>query len=106
MDHPVDFLVPLNCPWLFPNLNRRGPWRDGAVGTKPVQRLQAVAQRAGVPGMTFKSLRASWATRAESAGYSGLIIQRVLRHTSPSTSAWYRGHDIEALTRTVADFDY
>ena len=106
MDHPVDFPVPVDCPWLFPNLNRRGAWRDGAPGMKPVQRLQQVAARAGVPGMTFKALRATWATRGENLGYSALTIQRVLRHSNPTTQLWYRGLDVEAVTRTVADFNY
>lgn|GEM_PF-2501995 len=64
-EHPVDFPIPANVPWLFPNVTRCGPWLHGSPGTKPRDRLQAVSARAGVPGMTFQSLRAAWATRGE-----------------------------------------
>lgn len=107
LDHPADFEIPDDCPWWLPNNNRAGgPWTGGPKGCKPLHRLQAAAARAGYPGMTFQSLRASWATRAESAGYSDLLIQRVLRHTTPLTSAWYRGHDLPALVQAVDGFDY
>src|SRR5271157_225782 len=105
-EHPLDFPVPAEVPWLFPNLNRRGPWLHGSPGTKPLDRLQEVSARAGVPGMTFQSLRASWATRAEGAGYSALTIQRVLRHSTQNTQLWYRAADAERLADTVRDFNY
>jgi len=105
-EHPLDFPVPADVPWLFPNLNRRGPWLQGSPGTKPVDRLAAVGARAGVPGMTFQALRASWATRAEGAGYSALTIQRVLRHSNQNTQLWYRAADAESLADTVRDFNY
>jgi len=105
-EHPLDFPVPSDVHWLFPNLNRRGPWLHGAKGTKPRDRLAALGARAGVPGMTFQSLRASCATRMEGAGYSALTIQRVLRHSNPSTQMWYRAADAESLADTVRDFNY
>lgn len=107
LDHPADFPIPGDCPWWIPNLNRcGGPWSSGSPGTKPIDRLQQVAARAGYPGMTFQSLRASWATRAESAGMSALLIQRVLRHTNTQTQTWYRGNDLPALVEAVAGFDF
>ncbi len=105
-EYPLDFPVPAEVPWLFPNMNRRGPWLQGAPGTKPLDRLQEVSARAGVPGMTFQSLRASWATRAEGAGYSALTSQRMLRHSNLDTQPWYRAADAERLADTVADFNY
>jgi len=106
LDHPSDFPIP-PCEWLFPTLNRKGPWTGGPPGTKPVQRLQAVAQRAGIEGMTLLSLRHSWATHAEYHGYGPALIQRVLRHTTEQTAAqWYRHADLPNLVERCAGFDF
>ncbi len=105
-EHPLDFPIPADVPWLFPSVKRCGPWLYGSPGTKPLNRLADVAARAGVPGMTFQSLRASWATRAEGSGYSALTIQRVLRHSNINTQLWYRAADAESLADTVRDFNY
>jgi len=106
LDHPADFEIP-SCEWLFPTLNRKGPWTGGPPGTKPVQRLKAVAQRAGIEGMTLLSLRHSWATHAEYHGYGPALIQRVLRHTTEQTAAqWYRHADLPNLIERCAGFDF
>jgi integrase len=106
LDHPGDFPIPEECPWWIPNMNRRGCWSGGSPGTKAIDRLQQVAERAGAPGMTWQSLRASWATRAEASGMSALTIQRVLRHTTPLTGQWYRANDLRAIQQATAGFDY
>jgi len=106
LDAPADFPIP-PCPWLFPNLNRRGNWTGGPPGTKPIDRLQATAKRAGVEGLTFLGLRHSWATHAEFHGYGPALIQRVLRHTSERTAAdWYRHADVPNLVERVAGFEF
>jgi len=107
LDAPADFPIPADCPWLFPTLNRRSNWTDGATGCKPLDRLQDVAARAGVEGFTFLALRHSWATHAEYHGYGPALIQRVLRHTSERTAAdWYRHADVPNLIERVAGFDF
>jgi len=107
LDAPVDFPVPLDCPWLFPTLNRRSNWTGGPPGTKPLDRLRDVAKRAGVEGMNFLSLRHSWATHAEFHGYGPALIQRVLRHTTEQTAAkWYRHADLPNLVERCAGFDF
>jgi len=107
LDAPVDFPVPLDCPWLFPTLNRRSNWTGGPPGTKPLDRLRDVAKRAGVEGMNFLSLRHSWATHAEYHGYGPALIQRVLRHTTEQTAAkWYRHADLPNLVERCAGFDF
>jgi len=107
LDAPVDFSIPLDCPWLFPTLNRRSNWTSGPPGTKPVQRLQDVARRAGVEGLTFLALRHSWATHAEYHGSGPALIQRVLRHTSERTAElWYRHADLPNLIERCAGFDF
>ncbi len=32
-EHPVDFAIPVNVPWLFPNVTRCGLWLHGSPGT-------------------------------------------------------------------------
>ena len=106
LDAPADFPIP-ECPWLFPTLNRKSNWKSGVPGQKPVQRLQAVANRAGVEGMTFLSLSHSWATHAEYHGYGPALIQRVLRHTTEKTAElWYRHADVPNLVERVSGFDF
>jgi len=107
LDAPADFPIPLDCPWLFPTLNRRSNWTGGPRGAKPLDRLHQVAARAGVEGMTFLSLRHSWATHAEYQGYGPALIQRILRHTTEQTAAkWYRHADLPNLVERCAGFDF
>ncbi|MGO9108579.1 MAG: tyrosine-type recombinase/integrase [Thermoguttaceae bacterium] len=107
LDRPADSPIP-DCPWLFPNISGTSNWRGGSPGTKPLDRLQDVAKRAGVDGgMTFLSLRHSWATHAEYHGYGPALIQRVLRHTTEQTAAkWYRHADLPNLIERCAGFDF
>ena len=107
LDRPADRPIPMDCPWLFPNTSGSSNWRSGSPGTKPLDRLQASAKRAGVEGLTFLSLRHSWATHAEYHGYGPALIQRVLRHTTEQTAAkWYRHADLPNLIERCAGFDF
>jgi integrase len=94
--------------WLFPTRDRRSPWTGGNPGTKPLCRLKRAAAACGVEGVTWLSLRHSWATHAETAwGLSDPQIQRILRHTSPMTSRrHYRHADAENLRTMVATVRY
>ena len=107
LDRPADRPIPVDCPWLFPNITGSSNWKGGCPGTKPLDRLQDVAKRAGVEGLTFLSLRHSWATHAEYHGYGPALIQRVLRHTTEQTAAkWYRHADLPNLIERCAGFDF
>jgi len=107
LDHPADRPLPIDCPWFVPNITRTSNWNGGCPGTKPLDRLHDVARRAGVEGMTFLSLRHSWATHAEYHGYGPALIQRVLRHTTERTAEmWYRHSDVPNLVERVAGFDF
>jgi integrase len=96
-----DAVQPRNNPdgipdpgWVIPNSYRSGPWIGGSNGQKPLDRLKRLGKRAGVEGLTFLSLRHSWATHAESKwGFSEAFIMRVLRHTNPKTQGFYRHAD-------------
>ena len=94
------------CPWVFPNVTRTGPWTGGQPGAKPLDRLKAAGKRAGVEGFTFLSLRHSWATHAESWGLSPAMIQRVLRHTTVRTQWHYRHADMANLRGAVKNIDF
>jgi len=106
LDHPADFEIP-PCEWLFPTLNRKSNWTGGPPGTKPVQRLRAVAERAGVIGMTLQSLRRSLATHLEHHGTGQAMITRILRHTdSRTTLTWYQQADVPNMVAALASFDF
>lgn len=71
---------------VFPN-ELDTPWFHGAPGYRPLDQLKAAGKRAGVDGLTFQSLRQSWATHAETLWeLSEPSIQRVLRQTTPVIS--------------------
>ncbi len=106
LDHPADFEIP-PCEWLFPTLNRKSNWKSGVPGQKPVQRVQAVAARAGVEGMTLQSLRRSLATHLEHHGTGQAMITRILRHTdSRTTLTWYQLADVPNMVQAMASFDF
>jgi integrase len=94
--------------WLFPGLERVGPWTGGMPGRKPLDRLKQAGEAAGVPHLTFQSLRHSWATHAETAwGLSDALIMRVLRHTTGRTSReHYRHADLVNLATAVRSISY
>jgi len=72
-----------------------------------VQRLRAVAERAGVIGMTLQSLRRSLATHLEHHGTGQAMITRILRHTdSRTTLTWYQQADVPNMVAALASFDF
>ena len=92
--------------WLFPGVERLGPWTGGPPGEKALDQLKAAGRRAGVEGFTFLSLRHSWATHAEFWGFSPAMIQRVLRHTTAQTQQHYRHADAANLRAIAGAIDF
>jgi integrase len=93
--------------WLFPGIRRLGPWDQASCGYRPLDRLAAAGEAVGIKGLTFQSLRHSWATHAESAwGITEPVIQRCLRHTSPFTSQIYRHADLANLAAATRAIGY
>lgn len=88
--------------YVFPCVRKDRPWTGGNSGDRPLGRLKALGERAGVKGLTFQSLRCSLATAMEDWGFSELQIQRILRHTNPLTQEHYRQRD-KANLRRMAD---
>jgi integrase len=89
-------------PWLIPGRRRSGPWLGGAPGYRPVDQLRKLGERAGVEGLTFLSLRHSFATLSESWGLGEAMIQRLLRHSRPQTQRAYRHADLDAMREAVS----
>lgn len=96
----------MDSGWVFPNAYRTGPWVGGSHFHRPVEELTKLGKRAGVEGLTFLSLRHSWATAAEGLGLSEEQIKRVLRHTSVRTQVHYRHADEQNLRETIRGFGF
>jgi integrase len=107
LDRPPGFAIPESVPWLFPNLRLSNAWYSGQHGARPIERLQALAKRAGVENATFQSLRRSLACHLEGHGLGQALITRCLRHTSERTTReHYQASDIPNLVTAVEAFEY
>jgi integrase len=92
--------------YLWPNWENDQPWVNGLTNRRPLGRLQAVARRAGIEGVTFQALRRTVATHMEES-CSDAMITRILRHTSPETSRRsYRKRDLDNMHSAMDAFDY
>jgi integrase len=98
---PRQFDESVGCPYLFPGVSRKGPWTGGPLGHRPLDQLHAVGERAGVQGLTFLSLRHSFATLAPAWGLSADMVKRVLRHTSTATQRYYQHDDLDGMRSAV-----
>jgi integrase len=93
--------------WLFPGVRRTSPWVYAANGYRPLDRLARAGEAVGIQGLTFQSLRHSWATHAESNWQlRDALIQRCLRHTTPMTSKHYKHADLVNLVAAVRHIGY
>ena len=94
---------PAPSVYLFRNASCPTNWHAGTKGSKPLNRLQEIARRAGVDAASFKLLRRSYATALEGKGAGPLMVMRLLRHTTPTTSQrHYLKADVAAM-RSVTD---
>lgn len=100
--------VPAHRPWVIPSVRSEGPWHGGGPGRRPIDHLKAEAAKVGIQGITWRTLRASWATHAESLwGCTDPEIARVLRHTGAETGRrHYRQADLDNLRRIGARVTY
>jgi integrase len=98
---------PVDMGWLIPNAWRTSPWTGGSEGYTPLDRLRSLGKRAGVEGLTFQSLRHSWATMAEGLwSLTPAQIARVLRHTNLTTQLGYRHADAPNLRAMVSSIGF
>jgi integrase len=95
------------CPWLFPNVSRSNAWYTGEHKARPIARLQSVARRAGVEGITWHSLRRSLATHLEAHGTGQAMITRILRHADrETTKRHYQQADVRNMVEAVDGLDF
>jgi integrase len=87
--------------WLIPHKGLSGPWLHGRPGCKPLDRVKALGERAGVPGATILAIRHGFATAVERLS-SELLRQRFLGHRSAKTQYGYGHEDLDQL-RCVTD---
>jgi integrase len=111
MSAPPSFKIDsATCPWLFPTSRRHAnaPWHQGGPGTKPRDRMKAVAAQVGVLNLTPLVLRHSMATHLMTAwGGSAGLVKRVLRHTTEHTAqAWYVHSDLPGLKEAFRNVEY
>lgn len=103
LDRVLDWWLPrCGSAWLVPNRSRSNPWTGGNHGYRPLDYLKLAGREAGVEGLTWQSLRHSWATHAEVWGLGEAEIQRVLRHSRPLTQRRYRHADLANLRAIAA----
>ena len=73
--------------WVFPGVERTGPWTGGSPGYRPIDRLRQAGEAVGIVGLTFHSLRHTLAKLM--VGQFGLSVDQarsVLRHTTERTT--------------------
>lgn len=95
--------------WAFPGVRGRGPWTGGPNGGRATDRLRAAAEEAGVHGLTFQSLRHTFATCARRRwGISGLQLRDILGHAAAETQEHYvHGEpDVSRMVAAVAAVSY
>ena len=97
------------CPWMWPTSRRlaNAPWVSGGPGTKPRDRMKAVAAQVGVIGFGPLVLRHSMATHLMTSwGGSAGLVKRVLRHTTEQTQEWYVHDDIPGLKEAFKNVEF
>lgn len=94
------------CRWLFPGVQRRGPWTGGAAGQSPLDQVRELGRRAGVPDLTIHSLRKTVGTYAKTWGLGQLELKGLLRHSDVETQAWYDDGPADALRPAVSRVAY
>jgi integrase len=106
MDAPFGIPLPKTCEFLIPTANRKNCWTSGSTGNRPLDRLKAVAKRAGVDQISWQALRRSTATHLEAHGCPAPLIARVLRHSPRVDATWYRQADVPNLVAATDGFDF
>lgn len=93
--------------YLFAGTKARGPWTGGSGKYRALEQLRQAGKQVGIEGLSFQTLRHSWATHAESAwGISEGAIKRILRHTTLRTQAHYRHPDLDNLRAIAGRVSY
>jgi integrase len=82
--------------WVVPASDRTKPWTSGGRGQKPTQRLSEAGRAVGVTGLTFQSLRHSFATWGRRRwGIPAPVMRDILGHTMIATHEAHYLHSPE-----------
>lgn len=92
--------------WLFPTIKRESAWMFGSKGYRPLDHVQALADRAGIAGVTIQAFRRSIATHARRFGLGPLEVRDLLGHSSEQTQVWYLEDDLEDQRAAIGKIDY
>jgi len=104
-DAPIN-VIRRPSAYVFRNWLRTTPWTAGSVGTRPLDRLQAVGKRAGISRVTFMMIRRTLATTMEETCTDAMIM-RVMRHSTPEISRrHYRKADLDNMHSAMDNFGY
>lgn len=88
--------------WLFPGARLVGPWTGGGPGSKPLDEIRALGDRAGVTGLTLAAFRKTLGTLAKGWGMGQLELKALLRHSQVETQLWYDESDVDVLRPAVS----
>jgi integrase len=105
----LEIWIPLaGSDWLFPGVRKKSvPWTGGALGNRPCDHLRRAGEECGLAGLTFLSLRHTFATWARRRwGLSAIELQDCLRHSSPATQRHYLHADRAGLVESVRNVSY
>lgn len=105
LDAPPLFDRPRSA-YTFPNVRTMTPWTNGGPGTSPLDRLKAVASRAGIEHANYQMVRRTIATMLQNLT-SPAAVQRILRHSNVGvTQAFYMQADVEQMKQSMSGFEY
>lgn len=94
------------CRWAFPGTKLRGPWLSGGPGVRPLDKVRALGERAGVPGLTISTFRKTIGTYAKALGFSQLELKALLRHSNVETQRWYDEDAVESLRQATSRIQF
>jgi integrase len=103
----MEFSAAFDGTWLFPCSRADRPWLHGMTAHRPLGRVAALAERAGIAGVTLLSFRHTFQTHAATRwGFSAKEIQEVVGHTNERTQLHYQHEDVDNLRALMRRVKY
>jgi integrase len=92
--------------YLFPGVQRKGPWLSGLSGYRPLDAVKGLAARAQIPHCTIQALRRTVATHGRRWGWGQLELRELLGHAADETSYFYLEDDLAGQRETIGRIAY